>query len=52
MPLMDDTPVDGLISELESVDPAAAPDLADAVAEALSTELDDEQEDDAPAPTP
>ncbi|HEX9978106.1 MAG TPA: hypothetical protein VGB41_05685 [Acidimicrobiia bacterium] len=37
---MDDTPVDALISELESADPVDAPDLADAVSEALAKTLE------------
>jgi len=52
MPLMDDTPVDALISELESADPADAPGLADAVAETLAAALEPDGEGTGPAPTP
>lgn len=39
MPVMDDKPVDSLVSELEECDPADAPAIADAVADALGTAL-------------
>jgi len=49
---MDDTTIDQMLSELESVDPAAAPDIADDVAAALSTQLEaddvSEEENDSP----
>ena len=44
---MDDTPVDDLASELEEADPAEAPEIADAIAAALGSELD-EGDDSAP----
>ena len=47
MQLMDHTPIDELVSELESADPAEAPPIADAVAARLSEELDDAAENDA-----
>jgi hypothetical protein len=43
---MDDTPMDEMLSELEDGDPADAPDLADAIADRLAEDL----EEDAPAP--
>lgn len=51
MPLMDDTPVDALISQLESADPADAPDLADAAAAALAGALETDGEEGDPAPS-
>lgn len=47
---MDHTPIDDLLSELEASDPADAPDIADAIAVALSEEL--EAEDGDPPATP
>ena len=41
---MDHTPLDDLVSDLESADPADAPDLADAIAARLSAELEEEEE--------
>lgn len=41
---MDDTPVESLVSELEAADPAAAPDLADALVELLGAALAGEGE--------
>jgi hypothetical protein len=37
---MDSTRIDSLLHDLENADPADAPDLADAVARALSAGLD------------
>jgi hypothetical protein len=42
---MDTTQIDHLIQELSLVDPADAPDLVDAVAEALLEELETDQEE-------
>lgn len=47
---MDDTPIDSLISELESADPSDAPDIADAIATELSQTLDAIAEEAPPAP--
>jgi hypothetical protein len=40
MAFMDDTRIDQLLTELESADPANAPDIADEVASSLSDELE------------
>ena len=50
MPLMDDTPLDSLLSELASADPAEAPDLADKLSEALTEALESGGEEEASAP--
>lgn len=39
MPVMDDKPVDALVSELEECDPAEAPALAGDIADALGAAL-------------
>lgn len=43
---MDDTPIEETLANLESADPADAPDLADEIAAELSADL--ESEEDAP----
>lgn len=50
MPVMDDTPVDSLLTALEEADPAEAAELADAVAERLGSAL--AAEDAGADPTP
>ncbi len=40
MPVMDHTPIDDLLSKLETADPADAPDKADETAAALSHDLE------------
>jgi len=40
MPCMDTTQIDELLRSIEQVDPAEAPDIADALAEALEAMLD------------
>ena len=47
---MDPTPTDELISQLADADPAEAPDPADAVAAALSEELESDEGDEAAPP--
>jgi len=47
---MDDTPVDPMLTELEAVDAADAPDLADQIAESLASDLDGDPEEAPPAP--
>lgn len=47
MPAMDLTPIESLLSDLESADPAEAPDIADEIAERLSTDLEADEDDDA-----
>ena len=42
---MDDTPLDRMITELESADPAEAPDAADAGAQELARRLDSGDEE-------
>lgn len=42
MPDMDHTPVDDLLAELEETDPAEAAEPADAIASALSEQLEAE----------
>lgn len=49
MPLMDDTQIDSLLSDLESAEPAEAPDKAEAVASLLARALDDLAEEAPPA---
>lgn len=43
---MDHTPIDQLLADLESADPAEAPAIADEIAVALSDELEDDDGDD------
>jgi hypothetical protein len=40
MQVMDDTPTDRMLTELEDADPADAPPLADAIADTLSDALE------------
>jgi hypothetical protein len=48
---MDHKPIDALLSELESADPADAPPLADRIAAQLSEDLESDSDDgDDPAP--
>lgn len=42
---MDTTPIESMISELDAADPAEAPPLADAVADALTEELEGKPDD-------
>jgi hypothetical protein len=41
--------MDDLLTELESADPAKAPDLADSIAAALSEQLESDESEDQPA---
>lgn len=50
MPAMDDTTLDQKLTDLESADPADAPDLADAIASTLSDLLEDGEGDDTAPP--
>lgn len=47
---MDDTPIDSLVSDLASADPADAADIADAITEQLSRALEDVPEEAPAAP--
>ncbi len=51
MPVMDDTPLDDLLTELEAKDPAESPDLADAIAATLSEQLEAEDGDGSETPS-
>lgn len=51
MPVMNDTPLDDLVTELESVDPADSPDKADAIALSLSDQLEAEDGDGSETPS-
>jgi hypothetical protein len=51
MPVMDDTPLDELLTELETADPAEAPEIADAIAADLSEMLETDDGDEPETPS-
>ena len=52
MPVMDHTRIDDLLSELETADPAEAPDKANEIATLLSTDLETESSEGNPPEAP
>ncbi len=51
MPVMDHKPIEDLLTELETVDPADAPEVADAIASELSSQLESEDGDRSETPS-
>ena len=51
MESMDHTPPDDLLTGLEAADPADAPEMADAIAAALSEQLEDDDGDEPETPS-
>ncbi len=51
MPVMDHKPLDELLTELETADPAEAPEIADAIAADLSEALETDDGDEPETPS-
>jgi hypothetical protein len=51
MPVMDHKPLDEMLTELETADPAEAPEIADAIASDLSEKLETDDGDEPETPS-